>query len=331
MKSKKPSAALIIFYLMSFYIIASLCWWTWLMVDNNKYQFEIEKERLLLQYEKQGITITDFESSKAYSGLHSTYVRKRNMILGEAFVFVSLLVLGFFRVRQYFRSEMRLANQQRNFMLSITHELRSPLAALQLSVETLQKRKLNEDQKDEIYQNALKDVDRLNELVENILLAARLESAGHSFLEEDVDLTTMIEGVINDQLSRNPERNIHSNIADRVHLTGDHTAIYSMVSNLVENALKYSDDDIEVVLDTHGGSALFSVKDNGLGIPPAERKMVIKKFYRVGEEETRKTKGTGLGLYIVDQVVRAHGGKLEIRSNEEKGTVFEISLPIDLI
>jgi signal transduction histidine kinase len=107
-------------------------------------------------------------------------------------------------------------------------------------------------------------------------------------------------------------------------------AYSSVIQNLVENAIKYSNEsaNIEVSLYQNNDSVVLEVKDNGIGIPERERSNIFKKFYRIGNEETRTTKGTGLGLFIVKRVVDLHGGKIFVSENKPKGTVVKIILPL---
>jgi signal transduction histidine kinase len=109
----------------------------------------------------------------------------------------------------------------------------------------------------------------------------------------------------------------------------DRSGIFSILSNLVENAIKYSDEDPEVTIRTEirDEKWCLSVADRGVGIPEKEKSSIFNKFYRVGSEDTRKTKGTGLGLYIMKEMTNAHGGQIDVRDNKGQGTIFTVTLP----
>lgn len=110
---------------------------------------------------------------------------------------------------------------------------------------------------------------------------------------------------------------------------GDRMGLTSVVTNLIENAIKYSNDatNIRVSVSEEDNHVVFKIADQGYGIPDAEKKKVFQKFYRVGQEETRKTKGTGLGLYIVDRILELHKGKVSVKDNQPSGSIFEVVLP----
>ena len=113
-------------------------------------------------------------------------------------------------------------------------------------------------------------------------------------------------------------------------LMGDQSGWTSVVTNLLENAIKYADGkpSITVSLEGTANGAILSVADQGPGIPDAEKKRIFEKFYRIGSEETRRAKGTGLGLFIVNQIVKAHGGNIQVLNNQPRGTVFRIEIPV---
>ena len=114
-------------------------------------------------------------------------------------------------------------------------------------------------------------------------------------------------------------------------ILADYSAIRSVIINLLENAVKYSDrvPEINIGLTSNNERCNIEISDNGIGIDQSERKKIFEKFYRVGNEDQRKTKGTGLGLYIVDQIVRAHNGSITVSSNQPKGTIFNVFLPFN--
>ena len=329
-KEINSSGALIIFYVMGIYIFASFIWWTYLMLGYNQDRYESSIAQVEMEYQNDGVIIENFENSPAYESLTDRHKRQRLMILGEASVFLILLTIGFLKIRQYFQQEIQLANQQKNFMLSITHELKSPLASMKLSLETLLKRSLTNEQQEKIFKGSLEDVSRLEELVENILLAAKIESVNYKFDTIDINLSQLLVARVDMLSDKFEEIEIMKSISADVQIIGDKVALTSVIVNLIENAIKYSGgkQDVDVSLVKAGDKAKLIVADQGKGIPEAERKNIFKKFYRIGNEETRSAKGTGLGLYIVDKVIKEHHGSIEIENNSPKGSKFIVYLPV---
>lgn len=251
------------------------------------------------------------------------------MVVGEGSVFLVFLLFGIFKTRQSFQKEVLLANQQKNFLLSITHELKSPIASVKLYLQTLDKRKLDEEKQKEILNKALVETDRLHGLVENLLLATKVDRGDYTPYFEDIDLSMLVESAV-DKLAAElgSKAIIKKRIAVGLHVEGDSLALQSILYNLVENAVKYGGEggQIGIALEKDNSEVLLSVADNGIGINGSEKEKVFDKFYRIGNEETRKTKGTGLGLYIVKSLVEKHSGKIAIKDNQPQGAVFEIRL-----
>jgi signal transduction histidine kinase len=324
--SQGISRPLLIFYILVAYILLQFTWWAWLLIDLNS---EIVHQREYIS--------RLFENNGADPGLISKNpqkdLRKRVlMVLGEGTVFLSLLIFGIYRIRSAFRKEFSLARQQKNFLLSITHEFKSPLAAVKLSLQTMQKRELEKTKQQEVIRRALIETERINLLVENALFASRLESENYDSYFESIDLSDFIGQLVKDYIERmDHEHEISEIIAPGISVRGDKMALTSMLYNLIENAEKYSPEGkrIEIALSRTNADALITIRDEGPGIPENERQKVFEKFYRIGNEDTRRTKGTGLGLFIVQHIVNLHKGSVKIRSNHPQGTVFEIRLPAE--
>ena len=261
--------------------------------------------------------------NKINESLHRRWI----MIAGEGSVFVCLLLLGIYQIRKSFNKETALANQQKNFLLSVTHELKSPIASAKLQLQTLQKRELDRDKQKEIIANAINDTDRLNNLVENILLAAKIENNVFTSHKEEYNLSEYIAEGMNQTIeSFRYKQKVVLDIEPNIFMKIDRMSFPSIILNLFENAVKYSSGNstITVGLKKQNQKILLSVADEGLGITDEEKKYIFKKFYRIGSEETRKTKGTGLGLFIVDFLVKQHNGIISVRNNVPKGTIFEV-------
>lgn len=254
--------------------------------------------------------------------------RKFVMILGEGAVFFMILSVGFFLTYRSLRKEVQVSTQQKNFLLAITHELKTPIASLKLYIQTLLKRDLEEVKKNDILKRCIKDADRLNGLVENILLATKIDDEGFPLMKVDFDLSEMMESITLDLLE-NSGRNVSVEffIQPEVKFHADKDAFESIITNLVSNAIKYSPDEstVCVTLVHKDGETALSVSDEGAGVSRDERLRIFEKFYRSGNEETRKQKGTGLGLYIVKKMVHQHEGIIEVKPNKPKGSIFVAS------
>jgi signal transduction histidine kinase len=225
------------------------------------------------------------------------------------------------------KKERTLHNQQKNFLLSVTHELKSPLASIKLYLETILKRDLGKEQTHSFLRNSLKDIERLDDLVENMLIATKIENRSYSFPKEDFDFSDLVEKVADRlQVHTCRTQTIRAEIEKGLHLTGDKFALTSVVTNLIENAVKYSPpcSTIGVKLWRNNGAIQFEVADTGIGINDEEKLKIFDKFYRVGSEDTRKTKGTGLGLFIVKQVLNHHGAYIKVKNNAPTGSIFEV-------
>jgi signal transduction histidine kinase len=251
------------------------------------------------------------------------------MILGEASVFVLSLLIGIIFINRGYHKEILAAKQSSNFLLSITHELKSPIASIRLGFETLQRKKLSEEQSLVLLKNGINDTDRLNNLVSDLLLSARLEST-YQLNTELFSLEILIEECVQLLKQKFPSAIIKVSLIHEIpEMLADYSAIRSVIINLLENAVKYSDSvpEINIGLSSTNERCNIEISDMGIGIHQSERKKIFEKFYRVGNEDQRKTKGTGLGLYIVDQIVRAHNGSITVSSNQPKGTIFNVFLP----
>lgn len=251
------------------------------------------------------------------------------MVLGEGAVFVSILLLGFWSVRRSIAKELAVAEQQKNFLLSITHELKSPLAAIKLQLQTLQTRSLDEDKRSVIYKRALSDADRLEKLVESLLLVNKVESGGLPLQKTKFDLNAYLSEIIRTAfVSEMDGGRIQFRTSQPVLVDADEMAMQIVVSNLIGNAIKYGEGSIvEVTVERDGHSAKLEVSDEGPGIPDTEKQKIFHRFYRRGNEEVRKTKGTGIGLYLVKLLVEKHGGNVAVTDNQPQGTRFTVTLP----
>ena len=253
--------------------------------------------------------------------------QRMGMILGEASVFLMIFMVGAYKLHKALNKERKLHIQQNNFLLSVTHELKSPLASIKLYLQTILKRDLDIQKQQYFINNSLKDIERLDDLVENMLIATKIDNKSYSFPKEVFNFSELVEKIAERlQVHSCSSQVISVDVQRNINLTGDRFALTSVVTNLIENAVKYSPPCAEVVVKVFetNGSVHFVVEDQGIGISDPEKSRIFEKFYRVGSEDTRKTKGTGLGLFIVKQVLDKHQAHIKVKNNHPSGTVFEV-------
>lgn len=250
------------------------------------------------------------------------------MIIGEGAVFLLLLSFGIWQIHRSIKRDLNVSQRQKNFLLSVTHELKTPLAANKLYIQTVTKRDLPKEQSIELLQKAIDENTRLERMIDNILNASRLENDALQPVMEAFDLGLLFKQVQQrfQAISGNP--NIKLKVDEGIQITADRTMVESMISNLVDNALKYAgrENPIVIYAQSQGAKCKFGVLDQGPGIPKAQRDQIFEKFYRAQNEETRSQKGTGLGLFIVAQLVQLHGGNIEYLESESGGANFQILL-----
>ena len=326
MKSGKRPRPLLLFYILVVYVFIQFGWWAFLLVRLDNEVNALEGE--LLRAHRMELPDT-FQEEQQQALLQRKLHKQWLMIFGEGSVFLVLLVLGIYRTRSSFKKEAALAAQQKNFLLSVTHELRSPLASIRLQLETVQKRDLPREKQLEMHHSAIEDIDRLNALVENILVAARIDNSAYTVYPEKGHLSGFVTELV-EKVQHGAGRNhrFMVEVEGNIVIPFDRNALHSILANLLENAVKYSPagTEVHVSLQKKGRAVLLTVADRGPGIPDAEKARVFERFYRVGNEETRSTRGTGLGLYIVNYFVEAHGWSVRLTDRPGGGSVFEITI-----
>lgn len=321
----------ILFYFVITYVVVAGGWWSYLLYIKNEDALTAKKQTLWLSMKEQGITDRQiYLESAEYTRLEERYKRQKWMIFGESSVLLILIVLGIWKIAKSRQKELALAEQQRNFLLSITHELKSPIAVIKLTLDTFNKRTLTPEQSKMLTTNALADTERLNKLVEDLLLAARVDG-GYQYTFESINLNDLAQKCIKiAEPKYNGNIEFNSNLENPILKNGDHTTLAFVVLNIIENAIKYAQNTSKIIISlmtSKENAYCIEVADFGQGIPKAERENIFNKFYRIGNEDTRKTKGTGLGLYIAKQIVKAHKGSIQVRGNQPTGSIFSIVLP----
>ncbi len=249
-------------------------------------------------------------------------------------VFMVILLLGVIAYLIISIQIIRVNRQQSNFIDSVTHELKSPIAALKLYLQTLNRREVKVEQQAEFHRAMLEEVDRLDHLTTQILDAGRIETGrevGRRELIEMDELTRECAERLR-KTYRADEEAIQYDL-EPCECVGRRVEIEIILRNLIDNALKYASEPPRVEIGLRrrdDGKMQFRVGDNGQGIAPAMRKKIFGRFVRLGVELQREKPGTGLGLYIVRSLVRKMRGEIQVFHRPEGGTVFELVLPADM-
>jgi signal transduction histidine kinase len=244
-----------------------------------------------------------------------------------AIIITGLILNTVFLVREIRRNEQHDA-----FLNAITHELKTPIASIKLYLETLKARDLDKQKRDEFYDIMLADNRRLLSTVEQVLQASRTREKQRAMNLAEIDLGELIGDTIKTARDQRhlDEAAIRFSLPDeRIKIIGDKAELQSAITNLLDNAIKYSNGDVKISVRLKSGAkyAEVYIKDNGIGIARADLKRIFKRFYRVPNAEST-AKGTGLGLAIVREIVEKHGGRVRAESNGlEKGTTFLMQIP----
>src|SRR5215467_13458972 len=312
-----------IYWLLLFYIVAALVWW-------------------FISLEKQNRQMTNFKISQLSAAIDSSHnpelynnalsklqqEHSRNLIkyTSEGTTFLLLILIGAAFVYRSVRRQFLLQQQQQNFMMAVTHELKTPISVARLNLETLQKHQLDPDKQKKLIKMTLEETERLNTLTNNILVSSQLEGRHHT-TKEDLDLTDLFKDRIRNFVHRFPERKFVETIEPDIDVKGDPLLLQLLINNLIENAIKYSPKEkpITCILNKHDGKANLHVIDEGQGIPANEKKNIFKKFYRLGDEATRQTQGTGLGLYLCKKIAEDHNADIIVADHSPHGSEFIVS------
>ena len=317
-KTKKLASITIIYWVLLTYIVAALVWWFIALQRQN------EKMTLLLLNE---LKLDDISYIQKAEEILDARDRKNAQYVGEGITFFVLILIGAVFVYRAVRRQLKLSQQQENFMMAVTHELKTPIAITKLNLETLQKRKLEEAQQQKLIGNTLQETERLNSLCNNILLASQFEAGAYKVAKTRVNLSEIVAQSVEKFKTRFPQRKIISNVEERNELKGEEILLKMLVNNLIENAIKYSPKNtlIEVNLMEMSDKISLAVSDEGPGIAEEEKERIFDKFYRVGNETTRTAKGTGLGLYLCKKIAKDHNATIRVSDNNPQGSVFTVT------
>jgi signal transduction histidine kinase len=256
------------------------------------------------------------------------------MFIFEGSFFMIVVLFGAFLIYRTLQKSEDLKLRQANFTQAVTHEFRTPLTSLRLYLETLESGKLETDQALKLYRKMLDDCDRLDNMVDNVLEAGHFGKEKYELKLTPTDLSSdlmdYMEGLKPYIIRQNAR--LHIDIQENIQVRSDYQAIGRAIRALIDNAMKYSSPDrreISVSLKKVDKFAVIIISDKGVGIAVEEQKKVFDRFYRVNDANRKTVKGTGLGLFLVRNIVETHGGKVEIHSEgPDRGTSIIIKLPL---
>lgn len=324
--SKRFRIITIIYWLLLLYIVAALVWW---FVSLEKQNQDITDLRFN-DLNAQKATLEPAKFTAQYLKIEDDSKRNTKKYVAEGIAFLILILIGAFFVYRSVRRQFRLQLQQQNFMMAITHELKTPISVAKLNLETLQRYQLDAEKQNKLIRMTLQETSRLDTLINNILVSSQLEGGGYAFSKEELDFSSLFKDCVREAKSRYPERAFVDDINPEIEIAGDPLLLQLMISNLVENAVKYSPKEkpITCKLNKTGNTVELNIIDEGIGIKDDEKAKIFEKFYRTGNESTRKTQGTGLGLYLCRKIAEDHNADIMVTNNIPAGTNFAIHFHI---
>ena len=327
--SKADNTRLITFlyFFLLLYTVAILVWWGILLHEQNSRITYLELQNLELRESHGGGTgdyMSEFSKIQNQQKLHNLqYIGE-----GGTFMLIILISAGF--VFLTMRRQIRFSRQQQNFMAAVTHELKSPVAVIRLNLETMQKHKLDDEKRQKLSENTLGELSRLDQLCNNMLLASQFDSRKYHLVTVRVNLSHLLEDIAGQSRGRMHHHQLETTIPPDIMVSAEAFMLQIAVNNLLENATKYAPRGTAIRLSAERGESVVRVRvaDEGEGISPGDREHIFSRFYRSGNENTRRAKGTGLGLFLSRKIIEQHHGHIAVYDNTPKGSIFEITLPL---
>ncbi len=317
-----------IYWTLLLYIVAALVWWFISLNNQNTAMRDFEISNLRSKIDSAATPVLYRQQFQQFNLAHK---RNKSKYIGEGSIFLLLILVGASFVYRSVRRQLNIQQQQQNFMMAVTHELKTPIAVVKLNLETMQKYHLDPEKQKKLIRITLDETHRLNFLANNILIASQMEGGSAGTSKEELDLSDLLKDCVQDFRNRFPDRIFLEEIEEDADIKGDALLLQMMINNLLENALKYSakENPVTAILkkqrgNTSANSAELQILDYGPGIPNEEKKKVFLKFYRIGNEATRKTQGTGLGLYLCQKIARYHNADILVTDNKPQGSNFTI-------
>jgi signal transduction histidine kinase len=248
-------------------------------------------------------------------------------------IILSVTMFGGYLLWRDVNREMRMATLRAQFVSSVSHELKTPLTAIRMFAETLQLDRVDAATRQEYLDTIVNESERLTRLLNNVLDFSKIEEGRKAYRRETASLAEVVHTAARAMAYPLEQHGFELRVAIDDALPSfslDADALEQAILNLLTNAMKYSGGGrtIDLRLARHGRQAVISVRDEGIGMAAADRARIFEKFYRIPTPENQRIPGTGLGLTIVEHIVRAHDGSVEVESAPGRGSVFSIHLPL---
>jgi signal transduction histidine kinase len=286
-----------------------------------------------VQHEITALVAEASNARDALTAIEAASEGRANRHIWEGGFFLVVLLGGMAVLTRTLRHDAELRRRQQNFLAAVSHEFKSPLASMQLAAETLVMRAAEADAK-RLGQRVLEDCERLLRMVDNLLDTTRIEEGRHALAAEETNLAAAVQATVESFEERGARHSITitQTISDSLSLAIDGSAFDTILRNLIDNALKAcvagNGQHIDVRIENVGGRIELCVSDDGLGFAPEDAGRMFEKFHRLGDELTRKTPGTGLGLYIVRKLTELSGGSVGATSaGPGRGAEITVSWP----
>ena len=307
-------------YLVLAYLILASTWWTVLLIKKNQSEFQAK------------IQLSSLDNNLYNADeLEKEYKSQRVMIIGEGLFLGGTLLVGMWLIYRGHKKELESIKQQNNFLLAITHELKSPVSSIDLILQTIRSRDLQKQQKIDLLDSGSNELKRLEEMIDNLLLSAQNNQNPLS-LNTASRISDIIQDILIDIRNEDQEVDIKflSELEKEERIQSDPELLSIAIKNVIMNAVKYCGPlPIKITLTKSNEFYNLSIFDQGPGIPDVEKNRIFEKFYRIGDEMTRSKKGTGLGLYLTKKIIKEHFGEIDVEDKLPTGSIFKIRLPIN--
>lgn len=314
-----PKIALYLFIFLTVVLVAMSVWWITLMA-------QLLNEKVDLAHE---LGATD----ERIQLIQDEEIKRQVMVGLEGITFLLIVGFGAGIIYRSFVNNQQLNYRQQNFLMAVTHELKTPLASMKIYLDTLKSEKVPNERKIQIIPRIKEDVERMEKLVVNILEAGRFEKNTYQVHRENIDLSHIIELSLEKLQSYSLKKDLiinRDNLAPNLEFYGDPYALGRAFDAILENSLKYNDKDaiqIEIAMSRKDSYILIDITDNGIGLNKSDFDKIFERFYRVGHELNRSKPGSGLGLYLCREIIKAHDGSISVTSDGAgKGVKYHIKL-----
>ncbi len=318
-----PRGAFILFVTLTVIAIAQMTWWIVLMA-------RLVDEKVDIAH--------DLGADPAFlQMLHDQEISRQVMIGLEGIFFLILFSGGAYVIYRSLAKTEELKFRQQNFLMAVTHELKTPLASMKLYLNTLNSSKIPDEKKASVVPRMNEDLSRLEKLVDNILEAGRFERHGYELHRTPMELDRLVKQLLGKfrEMPTSKPLAIEADLSTGVIVNADSAALSRAIEAVLENGLKYNDKEdirLSVELTRSDWTARLVIADNGIGLEKSDTRAIFERFYRVGSELSRAHPGSGLGLYLCREIVRAHGGDIIAESDGiGHGTRFIITLETEQI